>query len=74
MLMAVRTVTTLPLVLNFFRCNPSSPTSEKNCLFPVLRQSLSEAMVRWRFGPCCRRNRLVNRTPAPYTANRAPME
>ena len=25
-------------------------------------------------GPCCRRKRLVNKTPAPYTANRAPME
>ena len=34
MLSAVKTDTTLPLVRNFFRCSPSSPTSEKNCLFP----------------------------------------
>lgn len=33
-LSAVNTLTTLPLVLNFFLCRPSSPTSEKNCLFP----------------------------------------
>lgn len=31
---AVKTVTTFPLVRNFLRCSPSSPTSEKNCLFP----------------------------------------
>lgn len=35
MLRAVRTETTFPLVLNLLRCNPSSPTSEKNCLFPA---------------------------------------
>jgi hypothetical protein len=35
MLSAVNTVTTLPLVLNFLRRKPSSPTSAKNCLFPV---------------------------------------
>jgi hypothetical protein len=34
MLSAVSTDTTLPLVLNFLRCSPSWPTSEKNCLFP----------------------------------------
>ena len=34
-LSAVNTDTTLPLVRNLFRCRPSSPTSEKNCLFPV---------------------------------------
>jgi hypothetical protein len=28
-------VTTLPLVLNFLRRKPSTPTSEKNCLLPV---------------------------------------
>jgi hypothetical protein len=33
-LSAVNTDTTFPLVLNFLRCSPSSPTSEKNCLFP----------------------------------------
>lgn len=36
MLRAVRTETTLPLVLNLFRRSPSSPSSEKNCLFPVV--------------------------------------
>lgn len=34
MLSAVKTDTTFPDVLNFFRCSPSSPISEKNCLFP----------------------------------------
>jgi hypothetical protein len=34
-LSAVSTVTTFPLVLNFLRFKPSSPTSEKNCLFPA---------------------------------------
>lgn len=37
MLSAVKTDTTLPLVLNFLRSSPSSPTSEKNCLLPVRR-------------------------------------
>lgn len=42
MLSAVSTLTTLPLVLNFFLWSPSSPTSEKNCLFPVFDcQSMS---------------------------------
>lgn len=36
---AVRTTTTLPLVLNFFLFNPSSPISEKNCLFPCCLRS-----------------------------------
>jgi hypothetical protein len=35
MLSAVSTLTTLPLVLNFFLWRPSSPISEKNCLLPV---------------------------------------
>ena len=34
-LSAVSTLTTFPLVLNFFLWSPSSPTSEKNCLFPI---------------------------------------
>ena len=34
-LKAVNTDTTLPDVRNFFLCRPSSPTSEKNCLFPI---------------------------------------
>jgi hypothetical protein len=37
MLSAVNTETTFPLVLNFLRCRPSWPTSEKNCLFPDCR-------------------------------------
>lgn len=37
-LSAVNTLTTLPLVLNFFLWSPSSPTSEKNCLLPVTCQ------------------------------------
>jgi hypothetical protein len=36
MLSTVKTKTTLPLVLNFLRCSPSSPISEKNCLFPAV--------------------------------------
>jgi hypothetical protein len=37
-LSAVSTLTTLPLVLNFFLWRPSSPTSEKNCLLPIICQ------------------------------------
>lgn len=33
-LSAVKAKTTLPLVRNLLRYRPSSPTSEKNCLFP----------------------------------------
>lgn len=36
---AVRTTTTLPLVRNLFVLIPSSPISEKNCLFPCRRRS-----------------------------------
>ena len=35
LLSAVKTLTTLPLVLNFFLWSPSSPISEKNCLLPA---------------------------------------
>jgi hypothetical protein len=40
MLSAVKTETTFPLVRNFFLCRPSSPTSEKNCLLPVIISTL----------------------------------
>lgn len=75
MLSAVSTLTTLPLVLNFFLWRPSSPTSEKNCLLPAFAcQSVHACLMFVSYIPCWRLNRLMKRIPAPYTANNAPIE
>lgn len=73
-LSAVNTLTTLPLVLNLFLWSPSSPTSEKNCLLPVICQLVHLLISSSLHAPCCRLNKLMNKMPAPYTANSAPIE
>lgn len=66
MLNAVNTETTFPLVLNFFRCKPSSPISEKNCLLPANRsQHNGRPRAPNRLFSCPRRHTRIERTLLP---------